>query len=123
MKEFIDKLIERLEELNTFKLGLADAMSELMNKGRVDNYISKEEVVTIANQLAVEYKVSEMPTGWIPCSERLPEADHYVLCQGNNSMFVACVDSFDAEWRDNHFYKRTNVKAWCELPAPYTEGE
>ncbi len=106
MKEFIDKLIERLEEkaYNHFDLKLSDAI----------------EIVT---ELAEEYKVSEMPTGWISVSERLPKADHYVLCQGNNSMFVACVDSFDGEWRDNHFYKRTNVKAWCELPAPYTEVE
>ena len=43
MKEFIEKLIGRLEELKTFKLALADAMSELMKKDKLDNYISKEE--------------------------------------------------------------------------------
>ena len=55
MKDFIDKLIGRLEELKTFKLDLADAMSELMKKDRLDNYISKEEVIEIVNQLAEEY--------------------------------------------------------------------
>lgn len=75
MKEFIEKLIGRLEELKTFKLDLADAMSELMKKDRLDNYISKEEVVEIVNQLAEEYK-----GGWIPVSSgRLPEENEYVL--------------------------------------------
>lgn len=56
MKEFIEKLIERLEELKIFKLALADAISELMEKDKLDNYISKEEVVKIVNELTEEYK-------------------------------------------------------------------
>lgn len=129
MKEFIDKLLSRLEE----EKGIA--FLTLANTGNKTKDIVYGEVmaylntaIDMVNELAEEYintsTISKMENvGWIPCSERLPKADHYVLCQGNNSMFVACVDSFDGEWRDNHFYKRTNVKAWCELPAPYTEGE
>lgn len=98
MKEFIDKLISRLEELKTFKLNLADAMSELMKKDKLDNYISKEEVISIVNQLAEEYKHCDLcylqspceyqnenailpnelladENGWIPCSERLPSKE------------------------------------------------
>ena len=56
MKEFIKNLIVRLEELKIFKLALADAISELMEKDKLDNYISKEEVVKIINELAEEYK-------------------------------------------------------------------
>lgn len=160
MKEFIDKLMERLEEYEQERLKMYDWQGQsatsdviVIIKDIADEYrtcykscmeceaYNKEKhycpkwcdvIKNTISELAEEYKlfgnseqvkVSEMQTGWIPCSERLPEADHYVLCQGNNSMFVACVDSFDGEWRDNHCYKRTAVRAWRELPAPYTEGE
>lgn len=115
MKEFIEKLIGRLEELKTFKLDLADAMSELMKKDRLDNYISKEEVIEIVNQLAEEYADNEvlsmvqmnnafqkakleelkqiradvMAGGWIPCSERLPEEEleKAMRERGKNAVF------------------------------------
>ena len=117
MKEFIDKLIERLKERHEEVRN--DYLYGKGNLAVLDGTMRGiEDAHAIIKSLEKEYK-----GGWIACSERLPEADHYVLCQGNHSMFVACVDSFDGEWRDNHFYKRTTVKAWCELPAPYTEGE
>ena len=121
MKEFIDKLIERLEENEEYE-------NDNGNYYAMRAYVYAKEIV---NELAEEFdpdinvgtNVSEMPTGWILCSERLPEEDKRVLCQGENYMFIGFVDSFDGEWTDNHHYRRTNVKAWRELPAPYKEGE
>jgi hypothetical protein len=119
MNEFIDKLIERLEEE---RKGAENELS-ISKDERFAYQYAIHTSITIVNQLAEEYKVSEMPTGWISVSERLPEEDKRVLCQEKNNMFIGFVDSFDGEWRDNHHYRRTNVKAWCELPAPFTEGE
>lgn len=83
------------------------------------------EVMREIDRLAKEYKVSEMPTCWIPLTKQLPEYGQYVL---------ACVPPKDEingghpvvimEFREDNeplFYRF--VSAWMPLPAPYTEGE
>lgn len=125
MKEFIDKLIERLEEEK--------------NESVASNVIwAYSKVIRIVNELAEEYincstdistkstdcstKVSEMPTGWIPCSERLPEED---------TMVLLTADVLGKTEIQYVFYQKNlglficNGKpiAWMPLPAPYTEGE
>ena len=83
MKEFIDKLIGKLEERrNKFALQQCIDYAE----GLTDGY---EGSIRIVNQLAEEFatdinvgtKVSEMPTGWIPCSGckdcQHKECEHY----------------------------------------------
>ena len=122
MKEFIEKLIERLEELKTFKINLADAMSELMKKDKLDNYISKEEVIEIVNQLAEEYN-----NGWIPCSERLPEPGKRYLVTAvwkdgdfkKHSVYDA-VYGKDGLWH-TYNYERVSyeVIAWQPLPPAF----
>ena len=174
MKEFIEKLIGRLEEVTIETLGISKGQFA-MDKGEYSSYcsLSLYDVKEQANQLAEEYQNDNLSqlsnkywkcltkfgvditekwetatqnaialeqayirgrqderdrftewreehnNGWIPCSERLPEVDVYVLCQGNHSMFIACVDSLDNKWRDCHFITRTAVKAWQPLPQPY----
>ena len=54
MKEFIDKLINELEKLGEHCL--------YMNNWQGNTAIC--DAIEIVNQLAEEYKVSEMPTGW-----------------------------------------------------------
>ncbi len=138
MKEFIDKLIEKIVNtptkcLESYSINSPDIITGVKNGIEYGCASRQNEIVDIVNELAEEFapdinvgtktNMSEMQTGWIPCSERLPKEDKRVLCQGKNNMFIGFVDSFDGEWTDNHLYRRTNVKAWCELPAPYTEGE
>lgn len=65
MKEFIEKLIGRLEK-HSFSIVIN------WEKGK---YLRTDKAIEIVNQLAEEYN-----NGWIPCSERLPETDDYVLC-------------------------------------------
>ena len=71
MKEFIDKLINELEKLGEHCL--------YMNNWQGQTAIC--DAIEIVNQLAEEYKVSEMPTGWIPCSGckdcQHKECEHY----------------------------------------------
>ena len=127
MKEFIDKLINELEKLGEHCL--------YMNNWQGQTAIC--DAIEIVNELAEEFatdinvgtKVSEMPTGWIPVSKRLPsESGKYLVTAKNitgwwileNNVFVCdyAYDTFIFQgWEDNE------VIAWCELPAPYTEGE
>jgi hypothetical protein len=128
MKEFIDKLIERLEEEKKYCSYNPQIRDEAINKS-----------ISIVNELAEEYKVSEMPTGWIPCSERLPEenvldneyvepSDAVLVFTKYNSYKVSRYwgnrrnkrDYYD--WVDIN-YRVNEVIAWQPLPAPYTEGE
>lgn len=112
MKEFVDKLIESF-------LGKCVIYAE--------NY---EKALNIANELTEEYS-----NGWIPCSERLPDySDCYnvtvgVACEMG---YYECVKAFDyvkiqgkeGRWVIPEDTTRVyNVIAWCELPAPYKEGE
>ena len=154
MKEFIDKLISRLgkESDEWLERFMADS-----KKGHCNDYADGSndafnEAISIVNELAEEYKVSEMPTGWIPCSERLPHTNDAVNITWINRKpepyyedikdkpFTAtghyhngkwywfssvCKDYLD-EYGDSEFDridKDIEIVAWCELPAPYTEGE
>ena len=135
MKEFIDKLIERLEEK-----AFIDYDEYYTDGGEC--LISISDVKEIVNELAEEYincstdistkssdcstKVSEIPTGWIPCSERLPEEGATVLVQDFEDYYEVCnVESKDGisgftsgDW----WASANNYLAWKPLPAPYTEG-
>ena len=128
MKEFIDKLIDRLEE----QKGKENDYSSIEGKKLVRHWNNCVDVCKeIVNQLAEEYKVSEMPTGWIPCSERLPIQNEKVLCtyifnNNHDRKYVQVLDYYATDEKP-HFqhegYEGLEVIAWMPLPAPYTEGE
>lgn len=42
-----EKIVERLSELKTYKLNMADAMSEIMRRGELGTYVCLEDVVEI----------------------------------------------------------------------------
>lgn len=124
MKEFIEKLIGRLEEYQgkvTLRCG---------NRGDFD-FMEVEAVKQIVNQLAEEYKEINIPTidagellgnGWIPCSERLPEVEADVLLSLRS---LDVYTGFRAN-TEGCFYVEgegyvefENVLAWKPLPAPY----
>ena len=158
MKEFIDKLIERFEKQKEEskklwkKYGLKDDFGKMF---------AFEDSIKIVKEFAKEYNKRYEPTmdlieygvdgynlhlkeqykkgyadakkenGWIPCSERLPEEDRYVLVTRNDgSMCVAkhigktLIGIIECEWKMCGAYLiETDVIAWQPLPAPYTEGE
>lgn len=116
MKEFIEKLITRLEKDNRIGRKSFEAIVDDINQLAESHHIHCEQ------EYMKGYEDARKNVGWIPVSERLPEKDRYVLCQGVNGLFIACIDSMDDKWRDTHFYTRSTILAWQPLPAPYKEG-
>lgn len=118
MKEFIDKLIERLEELRKRNSEIEGQDSQSRSKAYAN-------AISIINQLAEEYKVSEMPTGWISVSERLPKEDERILCLHSDG-FIDCGVLVGETWccdMDEYSVIRDDIHAWMPLPAPFKEGE
>ena len=124
MKEFIDKLIERLEEE---KEGYSDTTYYALGIG---------SAIKIVNKLAEEYKVSEMPTGWIYCSERVPNREEYIKNDGRfivtdgNRVYQGYYDVYNGMFVCSAFASELQedkcVIAWQPLPAlpkPYKKGE
>ena len=103
MKEFVEKLIERLgEEVSIYYSGVAFG-SERLNK--------------IINEFADEYN-----NGWIPCSERLPEVfDNVLICtkEGGRAIGHRCPNQKPGRYYDLHSSAIDNVIAWQPLPEPY----
>lgn len=134
MNEFIDKLIERLEE----KKGIA--FLTLANTGNEAEDMAYNEVmaylnnaIKIVNELAEEYKLSEMPTGWIACKEEMPEVGKDVLCvKESGDIVIAQWGGEESSYLDEKavwflrrgWCRKNHIIAWMPLPpAPYTEGE
>ena len=93
--EFVKQLISRLEEL--------------YDNHRTSAETYKEAILKNVNQLADEYNNS-----WIPCSERLPEFDVWVLV--TRSSGIIDLDMFKGtRW----ISREDSVIAWQPLPAPY----
>lgn len=136
MKEFIDKLIERLEELQQCQI---EKYTKSLDEGNLACIYDKTDiedakvsavwkVLDIVTQLAEEYK-----GGWVPCSERLPDTSEWSPSTIGKYFLVSCeVDSESDPWvLVKLFEKKTSkfccdcgkVIAWQPLPAPYTEGE
>lgn len=124
MKEFIEKLIGRLEEYEQSHLiahdselckhcqgmdcleTLADCTICVMNKA-----------IEIVQELEKEYK-----GGWIPCSERLPERDMWCLATFESGGIDKIQYLFLQRWWDGEM-GGNRVVAWQPLPAPYKEGD
>lgn len=102
MKEFIEKLISKLEELTHD------------NPMVTSNYILRKDVISSVNELAEEYN-----NGWIPCSERLPEGNKEVLVCTNAGQID--VDYYGEYIKDFIGLKGTeqHAIAWQPLPVPF----
>lgn len=116
MKEFIEKLIGRLEKQISEVIG--------WNHHKVNAY---SNAIRIVNQLADEYN-----NGWIPCSEELPPKPENNMLFENKplELYLATVRGSDYAWRvfwnGEYFtdgWNRVDVIAWQELPKVYKSKE
>ena len=83
----------------------------------------------------IEYDPKSAQPQWIPCSERLPDLDKYVLCTVNdqgegNEVAMMClttsIKTDDYYWTDyacEYIWELCEVFAWQPLPKPYKEDE
>lgn len=142
MKEFIEKLIGRLEALRNDKY-----------VNGVDRFTTREKRVfdiaeEIVNQLAEEYKEINIPTidagellgnGWIPCSSgvlpQMGNTDNKLIWVTMHQKGVDFYFTRKVNW--NHYYKRWEwdngkkiadeweVVAWLyiNIPEPYQPKE
>lgn len=123
MKEFVEKLIERLEELKEESIDKWDGGAS--HKAYV-------KAIEIINELAEEHKsnLSVNLTSWIPCSERLPGYGEKVLvfCPQDNNLYLVsrelAVYDEDVWENENMEYEDiTTYAAWMPLPTPYNPEE
>lgn len=124
MKEFIDKLIGRLEEARQecqkLQKTTADAYGYMKQKQGID--VAKE----IVNELAEEYK-----GGWIPCSEKLPDTGVTVLAYGKRydqhdnkiSYYYIFTHINEKGWWFDDFGLCDEIIAWQPLPPAYEEAD
>ena len=119
MKEFIDKLISRLEEIKSDNFASA-VLNEPYSMGICHTI---EKSIKIVNQLAEEYN-----NGWIPCEMELPKVSNSYLvtkmCENeDNPIYETAHEIFwtnDGKWdceRDE--YCEWKVIAWQNKFAPY----
>ena len=69
--------------------------------------------------------IADRPQGWIPCSERLPNENEWVLCSCNNGFAILILKLKGKVWHKTEFieYLPKFVNAWMPLPKPYGERE
>ena len=148
MKEFIEKLIGRLEEAE--KCNHEKALEEIMENGHTmdaEGFLNQEDAfnkaIEIVNELAEEYN-----NGWIPCSERLPEEHDSIFAEvkgtdkwrdgmfektsddvnvtvkyENGTVKTKTMRTIDGKWNIDSVLK-CEVTHWQPLPAaPYQEGK
>ena len=132
MKQFIDKLIERLEELKLTQNPYDSYYEarEFEKKEEINSTNNKtiEKIIEIVNQLAEEYK-----NGWISVDDALPKyTDDYNVTVGVCSEFgyYECVKTFrfinikgkEPKWDiPKDAINLYRVLAWQPLPAPYQQ--
>ena len=58
---------------------------------------------------------------WIPCSERLPNENEWVLCSCNNGFAILILKLKGNVWHKTEFveYLSKFVNAWMPLPKPW----
>ena len=125
MKEFIEKLIGRLEEISVSRDN--DGVINGCNMGICEDddclKCLKKKVISIVNELAEEYinTSTDTSSGWVACSERLPEANQKVLTCDKDGWISVNVNMPYIGVRND--FECGYYVAWMPLPAPYKEGE
>lgn len=128
MKEFIEKLIGRLEERRNEENN--NSLCEMNENGHTLDFecsVGKtnafNESISIVNELAEEYN-----NGWIPCSERLPNVGMTVLCywkkynryDNTTSYYYTLMHrNEDYQWISDFGMCNGDVIAWQPLPKSY----
>ena len=125
MKEFIEKLIGRLEEITVSRDN--DGIINGCNMGICEDddclKCLKKKIISIVNQLAEEYincstdTSTNTSSGWIPTSERLPEKNAIVLTCDKDGWISIKVNMPYAGVKND--FECGYYTAWMPLPEPF----
>lgn len=140
-REDIERIIAEKEYWQKERAECWDAFTRHMEMGELREYKQS----CIDEDIVIEcLKIVLQQSGWIPCSERLPDKDGEYLvwyeCGEDEDdekgiaivpfwtdieMFGVYQDIFDSQslgFVDSEFYECETAKAWMPLPEPY-KGE
>lgn len=121
-----EKIMKRLEEESDYE----PIEYDCDDTGCVDEqkFIATDEAKKIVQEVAEEYN-----NGWIPCSERFPDTDKYILLSFSNFSIPLVGRYEEDEDGSGSFYigdemetclsQDLFVNAWMYLPEPYKESE
>lgn len=119
----IDDLIKRSDAIEAIEC--VDWYHQNSNKDMVSGANSDEHQAWYkANDVykALEAVPSaDRPQGWIPCNERLPNENEWVLCSCNNGFTILILKLKGKVWYKTEFveYLPKFVNAWMPLPEPW----
>ena len=120
-----EKIMKRLEEESDYE----PIEYDCDDTGCVDEqkFIATDEAKKIVQEVAEEYN-----NGWIPCSERFPDTDKYILLSFSNFPIPLAGRYKENEWCGSFYIgdemetclsQDLFVNAWMYLPEPYKESE
>lgn len=140
MKEFVEKLISRLEDLALIESEKCNRFAGEGNEDMVIKYNHGQYCYTnvkhIINQLAEEYNNCSIDTstdcstnnGWIPVDMEVPPNDNYVMVSFDNYS-LPDIARYEEDSEGGAFYPGDEeksyasfglfVNAWRPLPEPY----
>lgn len=116
-----EKIKERLKEADKYH-------DRIINLGDALRIVSEVEAEYINKSTEHINKSSDCSSGWIPCSERLPEPHRTVAITYKSKNAIGCslgyISIRDRRW---HYHQNTRVRseviAWMPLPEPYRRKE
>lgn len=116
MKEFVDKLIGRLEEERkeyTSEYGLIDMQVQevFVNVRKIVNKLAEEHIHTS----------TDTSSGWIPCSSGNFSTSEVLVCKEDGTIDFDVFDFMYEDWKFNSNHHKNKVIAWQPLPQPYKE--
>ena len=123
-EDIIDGLDRRIETQSKLIQKTEDEMQKYGLQKALEAY---EETKIFIETIREDYN-----NGWIPCSERLPENDNYILLSFEN-FSIPIVGRYEEDENGGAFYAGDEletcvsqdlfVNAWQPSPEPYQKGE
>lgn len=129
MQEVFGKIKERLKEAAWMTQSTFDC--DGYSNDDSEEVVTLDNAIEIVNQVAEEYSQSLTNDGWIPCSERFPENDSYIMLSFKN-FSIPQIGRYEEDEEGGAFFVGDDdvscssynlfVNAWRPLPEPY-KGE
>lgn len=112
-----EEAIKRIHRfIETYKICGKDNYNPATNITKLDYEAFKTAIESLEQMESISNK-SEILTGWIPVSERLPEKNgKYLVTVRNGNVYAGVYDAFSGRFQ-------CAATAWMPLPEPYRESE